>query len=116
MKGLKKMKKLLVLVLGFSLIVMNVFAEEGKDAIKKVEIKDLPKEVLDAAKEKVKGFEAKDATVEAEGEGKEYEINGTANGKKVEIEVEVDKTGKVTKVEFEDKKDDKKEEKKEGSK
>ncbi len=93
------MKNLFALVLGLSFFVLGALADEGK----KIEIKDIPKEVLDAAKEKVKGFEPKEATVEAEGEGKEYEIKGTANGKNVEIEIEVDKTGKITKVAVEDK-------------
>jgi hypothetical protein len=52
-----KMKKLLVLVLGLSLFVMGAFADASKDAAK-VELKDVPKEVLDAAKEKSKGLEA----------------------------------------------------------
>lgn len=94
------MKSLFAFVLVLSLFVMSAFADEGK----KIEIKDIPKEVLDAAKEKVKGFEAKEATVEDEGDGKEYEIKGTANGKKIEIEIEVDKSGKITKVEVEEEK------------
>ena len=76
---------------------MGSFAEEA-DA-KKVELKDIPKEVSDAAKEKVKGFEAKDATVADEKEGKEFIVNGTADGKAVVVEVDVDKAGKVTKTE-----------------
>jgi uncharacterized membrane protein YkoI len=105
------MKKLMLLLLSLSLIGMLVFADD-KDANKakkevktKVEVKDIPKAVLDAAKEKVKGFEAKSAVVEDENGGKEYEIKGTANGKPVEIEIEVDKDGKVTKVEVETKKE-----------
>ena len=46
------MKKLLVLVLSLSLFVMGVFAADAA----KVELKDVAKEVLDAAKEKSKGF------------------------------------------------------------
>lgn len=102
------MKNLFALILALSLFVMGAFADEGK----KIEIKDIPKEVLDAAKEKVKGFEAKEATVESEGEGKEYEIKGTANGKNVEIEIEVDKNGKITKIAVEEEKEGKKEDKK----
>lgn len=90
-----KMKKLLVLVLGLSLFVMGAFANEAA----KVELKDVPKEVLDAAKEKSKGLEAKEVTVAAKGEGKAYSIKGTAEGKEVTVEVVVDKAGKVTKEE-----------------
>ena len=87
------MKKLLVLVLSLSLFVMGAFAGEAT----KVEINDVPKEVLDAAKEKVKGLEATEATVAAKGEGKVYSIKGTADGKEATAEVSVDKDGKVTK-------------------
>jgi hypothetical protein len=76
---------------------MGSFAEEA--AAKKVELKDIPKEVSDAAKEKVKGFEAKDATVADDKEGKEFIVNGTADGKAVAVEVDVDKAGKVVKAE-----------------
>lgn len=101
----KKMKKLFVMLISLSfLFVLNSFAEESK--VTKVELKDIPKEVLAAAKEKVKGFEAKEATVENEKDGKEYEIKGTANGKEVEVEVTVDKDGKVIKTEVETKKAD----------
>ena len=89
------MKKLLVLVLGLSLFVMGAFAGEAA----KVELKDVPKEVLDAAKEKSKGLEAKEVTVAAKGEGKAYSVKGTADGKEVTVEVVVDKAGKVTKEE-----------------
>jgi hypothetical protein len=102
------MKKLLVLLVSLCMLSSFAFAE-NKEASKKVEIKDLPKAVIDAAKEKVKGFEGKEAKVKDEDGGKEYEINGIADGKAVEIEVKVDKDGKVTKVEIEETKKDKKE-------
>lgn len=96
------MKKVIVSILCLLLISLGVFAD-GKKA--KVEIKDIPKAVLDAAKAKVKGFEAKEATVEDEKGGKEYEIKGTADGKNIEVEVVIDKDGKITKVEIEEKKE-----------
>ena len=104
------MSKLISLMICLSMLFVLANANESK---KKVELKDIPKVVLDAVKEKVKGFEAKTAVVEEEKGGKEYEIVGTANGKSIEVEVTVDKDGKVLKVEIEDKEKEKEEKKEE---
>lgn len=79
------------------MLAMSVFAEDA--AAKKVELKDVPKEVLDAAKEKVKGLEAKEVTVTEGKESKAYDVKGTAEDKAVEVDVTVGKDGKVTKAE-----------------
>ena len=87
------------LLICLSMLLMLAFSEEGVK--KKVELKDIPKEVMDIAKEKIKGFEGKDATIKEEKDGNKYEIKGAANGKNIEAVVKLDKSGKVTKVESE---------------
>lgn len=91
------MKKLLVLFVSLTVMSLAIFAGESK----KVEAKDLPKEVVAAAKEKVKDFTAKEATLKEEGDVKEYEVKGSADGKEVKVEVKV-KEGKVTEVKVEE--------------
>lgn len=91
-------------------------AEKTKVEKTKVEVKDIPKEVSDAAKEKVKDLEVKEAFSAAEGEGKIYFLNGSVGDKKEYVKVVVDKDGKVTKAEVKEKKGTKKEEKKEETK
>lgn len=94
------MKKLFSLIICASIFTVNVF---GEDAVtkKKIELKEIPKEVSDIAKEKIKGFEGKDAYLKTEKEGNIYEIKGTANSKNIEAVVSLDKSGKITKVETE---------------
>ena len=114
------MKILMAMLACLGMFLMCSFAEEGADKPKadkpkvektKVEVKDIPKEVSDAAKEKVKDFEAKEAFTMPEGEGKVYILRG--GEKKEDVKVTVDKDGKVTKAEVKEKKEHKKEEKKE---
>ena len=113
------MKKLFLLIACLGLFLVNSFAEEGADKSHgekhksektKVEVKDIPKEVLAAAKEKIADFEAKEAFTIPEGEGKIYILRGGEH--KNDVKVTVDKDGKVTKAEVKEKKEHKKEEKK----
>ena len=116
------MKSLFLLIACLGLFFVNSFADEGTDKPKsdkphdekhkpektKVEVKDIPKEVLDAAKEKIADFEAKEAYTKPEGEGKIYILKGGEH--KNDVKVTVDKDGKVTKAEIKEKKEHKKEE------
>jgi hypothetical protein len=118
------MKSLFLLIACLGLFFINTFADEGADKSKsdkpkpektKVEVKDIPKEVLDAAKEKIADFEAKEAFTMPDGEGKVYILRGGEH--KNDVKVTVDKDGKVTKADIKEKKKhhgdgDKKEEKK----
>lgn len=103
------MKKLIVLLACLSLFFVCAFADEKGDAPKtektKVEVADIPKDVLDAAVAKAEGFEAKEAFVKADGEGKVYMIKGSVGEKKMVATVAVDKDGKVTKTEVVEKKE-----------
>ena len=65
----------------------------------KVEMSDVPQKVLDAAMKEVSGFKATSANTEMEGSKKVYELQGMADGKKVEVDVIED--GKLDEVETE---------------
>jgi len=65
-----------------------------------VEVKDIPKAVMDAAMAAVKGLEVKSAKKVTEGEAVSYKLMGTAEGKEVKVVVGAD--GKVASVEKEE--------------
>src|SRR3989344_274389 len=74
--------------------------EEEKDE-KKVELDDIPSNIMALVKKKVKGIEIKEIEVEEKNGSKIYEFEGIAHGKDYEVEVEVDSKGKVKKVRIE---------------
>jgi uncharacterized membrane protein YkoI len=58
----------------------------------KVELSAVPQKVMDTAKKQVSGFTATSANTETEAGKKIYEIQGTAGGKTLEIDVAEDGT------------------------
>lgn len=67
----------------------------------KVEMSAVPKNVMDAAMKEVSGFTAMSANTEMEAGKKVYEIQGTADGKKVEVDVMEDGTVEEVETELE---------------
>lgn len=76
---------------GLSFVLMltstAVFAQDAK-----VELSAVPQKVMDTVKKEVSGFTATSANTEIESGKKIYEIQGSAGGKKVEIDVAEDGT------------------------
>ncbi len=94
--------KLIPLCLAMMVITPGLQAEDEHE--EKVALRDLPKQVLQTARNAVSGFVAKEAEKETKNGQVIYEIEGEANGVKYEISVSAD--GKLIKVEQEDADDD----------
>jgi hypothetical protein len=67
------------------LIVLGTSLAYSGEIEEKIDLKNVPQKIMDAAKDKVKGIEFDEAEVETEEKYKEYKLKGTANGKKYEI-------------------------------
>ena len=101
------MKKLMLATILFAaVVILGVRPGVAGEGERKIQLKDVPKNVLEAVKKKVKDFKITEIEVETERGLLVYEFEGTAGGKKLEVEVTVDKKGAVKKVEVEEDDDD----------
>ena len=101
------MQKILgAVVATIMLIVAGTSLAYADGAEKKIMVKDVPQNIIDATKDKVKGIEFNEAEVETEEKYKEYKLKGTANGRKYEIKVEVDMEENIIKVKVEEEDND----------
>lgn len=82
------MFKLLSVSVATMIVTGAAFAGDSK----KVELSDVPQKVTDTAMKEVSGFKASSANTEMEDGKKVYELQGMADGKKVEIDVMEDGT------------------------
>lgn len=89
---------LTVLILSFGISV----ADDEKE--KEIPLSDVPKIVMDAAQKAVPGIELSEADVEETPDGLVYELEGILDGKEYEIEISAD--GTVLNIEEEDHDDD----------
>lgn len=78
----------LSLIIAALLAATGIYAQESM----KVEMSAIPEDVMSTVKKEVPGFTAKSATSEVENGQKVYEIQGSANGKQVEVDVLEDGT------------------------
>jgi len=78
--------------------MLTLHAKEKNE--RKIPLSEVPKIIIDAAKKAVKGIELKEAEIEEENNTKIYELEGVANDK--EYEVEIDEKGTVLDVEIDD--------------
>lgn len=78
--------------------MLTLHAKEKNE--RKIPLSEVPKIIIDAAKKAVKGIELKEAEIEEENNTKIYELEGVANDK--EYEVEIDEKGTVLYVEIDD--------------
>lgn len=79
-------------LIGMSIAVLFVVSPALAAEEAKVELSAVPKAVMDTAMKEVSGFKATTANSEMEDGKTVYEIQGTADGKKVEVDVMEDGT------------------------
>ena len=88
-----------VSLLLFSLLVLTSCSENEEEAEVEIPVPAVPAKVISAAENALPGIEITEAEIERHEEDVVYELEGSLDGKKVEIEIHPD--GTIKKVEEE---------------
>jgi uncharacterized membrane protein YkoI len=78
---------------------LSVFADDDEVEIP---LKEVPKNVMELAKAKLKGIVFTEAEIEKKQDRTIYELEGKLNGVEYEIEITLNKKGEIIKVEVEE--------------